>query len=288
MKKLIGITVNGIEEECRWNNLTPCPRHKIHKGQKRSSKTVSIIDVADDGIINNPMDVFDFELEPVGPSRALYHLEVKGIRTGKYILCKNNEGCNYSKHITDKEYRQLQFNLDDSVGLTDLKKIVELPTFAQVAEVFVAYKAYNSVLKNSSYDNRNVVLPEGLTETIAALCLGGKRIKKMSGDIMLDDGSIGEVKGSSSVGPNSFGPNEWFDRLIYVKYDLDNTFEVYDLNLNRSDIDNIEVKKGQTFKEQAAAGRRPRFSIDKKIVHKENLEPNFRVIFDGNQFKVMP
>lgn len=285
MGKIIGLTVNGIEEVCRWNNATPCPRHKIHSRSKTRVKKYDIV-LNDDDFNVDPMDVFNVNSNV--PERVKYHLEVKGANTGKYVPCNEIELCVDSEHIEERAYRKLQFDLDERVPGKDLKHMIVPPTLVQIAEDFVAYRDYSRQIKSRSYYNRNVVLPEGLTEGIAAYCFGGKLLRGMSGDIMLPDGSIGEVKGSSSSGPNSFSPSEWFDRLIYVKYDLNDTFEVYDLNRTRADIEHIKVKKDQTFKEQADVGRRPRFIIQKEIVDKEGLQPTFRVVFDGRRFVVSP
>lgn len=75
--------------------------------------------------------------------------------------------------------------------------------------------------------------------------------------MLLSDGSINEVKGASSTGPNSFSPSEWFDNLFFVKYNLKTTFKIYKIDINRKDIEKVKVNKNETFLDQANAGRRP-------------------------------
>lgn len=57
-KNIIGITVNGIEEECRWSQPSPCPRHMIHKGNtaKPVKQNLPVFEEQD---TVNPMAVFD-------------------------------------------------------------------------------------------------------------------------------------------------------------------------------------------------------------------------------------
>ena len=51
-KQLIGVTSNGIQETCRWTKSTPCPRHRIHSGNKDSLKTFRIVDLNEDDNID--------------------------------------------------------------------------------------------------------------------------------------------------------------------------------------------------------------------------------------------
>lgn len=57
-KKFIGVTVNGIEEECKWDKPGVCPRHTIHKGQHINQSVIESLSLDDTDFIN-PMSVFD-------------------------------------------------------------------------------------------------------------------------------------------------------------------------------------------------------------------------------------
>ena len=67
-----------------------------------------------------------------------------------------------------------------------------------------------------------------------------------------------------------------FDFLIYDFYKegrWDYTFDVYLIPNN--DIYNMKVNKSQTFRDQQAEGRRPRFSIKKDIILKKGIRPGY-------------
>lgn len=57
-KKNIGVTVNGIEEECRWDKTGSCPRHIVHRGVITSASSQTV-DIPNEETISNVMTIFD-------------------------------------------------------------------------------------------------------------------------------------------------------------------------------------------------------------------------------------
>ena len=58
-KAIIGVTVNGIEEECKWDKPRACPRHAIHKGQPVLRVNFHHPDFVEPAEQHNPMAIFD-------------------------------------------------------------------------------------------------------------------------------------------------------------------------------------------------------------------------------------
>lgn len=148
-----------------------------------------------------------------------------------------------------------------------------------ILKYFEAYKAYYDFTSKSN--DRKPNFPEGLSERIAVYALNkvyynkysrADKSKKEVGDVIDIYGNQIEVKASIlEEDCSSFGPQEYFDNLIFIKIDIDKKhIEVYDCHINSFQIRNIKVTKtGTTFGEQADNGRRPRFCISKKIPNKE-------------------
>ncbi|URM53174.1 Bsp6I family type II restriction endonuclease [Mycoplasma sp. SG1] len=82
-----------------------------------------------------------------------------------------------------------------------------------------------------------------------------------------------QIKGASSKNDlTSFGPSSIFDKLIfcYIQQDTD---EMFVFLIDKDQVINILVNKHETFKQQQLQKRRPRFSLYKSIVIKNNLNP---------------
>lgn len=58
-KTVVGITVNGIEEECKWDKPGVCPRHAIHKKQPVLRTNLHHPDFVEPSEQHDPMAVFD-------------------------------------------------------------------------------------------------------------------------------------------------------------------------------------------------------------------------------------
>lgn len=66
------------------------------------------------------------------------------------------------------------------------------------------------------------------------------------------------------------------DKLYYTDFApngfVDGNVDFYEINDNIYDLV-LNEKKGETFADQQAQGRRPRFSIKSKIINANNLKP---------------
>lgn len=144
-----------------------------------------------------------------------------------------------------------------------------------------AYWPWNKALSEVPWSQRGANIPESLTEAIVCMCVGGKLIRNGVGDILFAKSRIGEVKATSKTEGDltSFSPSEIFDNLYFVMADPKTThiYSVYDLKMDRSDVEKIRVSSTQTFRDQATARRRPRFSIIEKVINAQKLEPTWVV-----------
>lgn len=215
---------------------------------------------------------------------TFYHLSTNKQNSIEYTICDFlPDQCSFAtleEHISDREYFKLVLEGVSSVPSNVINLYRDGLSLEDAQEYYRAWKIFDA--KAVKFKDRRPNLPGYLTESIVALCYGAKLIRKGSGDLILPDRSIGEAKGSSSPGPSSFGPKEWFDNLYYCKYlrDTNGTFLVYDLKRNRNDLNKIQVGKGLTFEDQSNAGRRARFSIDIEIIIPENIRPEFQIMLN--------
>jgi len=144
-----------------------------------------------------------------------------------------------------------------------------------------AYWNYREIATTIPWANRAPNMPSELTEAIVCLCTGAELINEGHGDVLLPQGMIGEVKGTSSYEDDlsSFSPSSEFERLFFVhmdpiSYDI---YHVYDLGLDRSSIASVKVNNSETFADHSQGNRRPRFSIIDKIIRPRNLKPTWKV-----------
>ncbi len=154
-------------------------------------------------------------------------------------------------------------------------------SWSKVKVLHNAYWQWDSALRATPWSRRGANIPEALTEAIVCLCTQSELIISGSGDILLPSGSIGEVKASSkSTGDlSSFSPSETWDSLFFViaKPNDQHDYHVYDTGMDREQIGKIKVSRTETFDQQAASGRRPRFSVIEKVLIANLLEPKWKV-----------
>lgn len=142
-------------------------------------------------------------------------------------------------------------------------------------------KEFNQELKERNFDRnlRSINIPDFISEPIACHFLNLNWKNKEAGDCVSDSGIIHEVKSTSMpIGKSdltSFSPSEYFGNLVFLQFDtiLDKVY-IYDLKMSRDDVEKIYVNKSETFKEQADAGRRPRFSVIETIIKTNNVPPH--------------
>lgn len=135
---------------------------------------------------------------------------------------------------------------------------------------------------------RSCNLPEDISENIAKFAIF-KRYKKLptwncNGDLELYDKKL-EVKGFTSLGPNSFGPGSAFHRLYFVDaIDIhSNFFKVYEIALNSDSREFLDIKinKKETFGDICKKNQRGKLRGSFYTIFKPQLEEHCRLIFSG-------
>ena len=153
--------------------------------------------------------------------------------------------------------------------------------WASASSLHEAYWNYRTITSSVPWSKRAPNMPSELTEAIVCLCTKAELIDEGHGDILLPNGEIGEVKGTSSYEDDlsSFSPSSEFDKLFFVHMDSlsHNIYHVYDLNLARKDLSGIRVNRNSTFADHAIGNRRPRFSVIDQIIKPRNLKPSWKV-----------
>lgn len=151
-----------------------------------------------------------------------------------------------------------------------------------VIDTYFHWKTLDSEIKTLS-GTRGINFPSELSEYMACYALGLKVNKQGSEGDAVDDSDpdnplIIEIKGSSAdetSAPNSFSPSENFDELVFVRlekyYDM---LKIYRTGINSETLKDIQVSRTQTVEDQQKQGRRPRFSIQQKIIEAQGLEPD--------------
>jgi hypothetical protein len=153
----------------------------------------------------------------------------------------------------------------------------------QLQKLHFAYIAWDEALRSTSWSARGANLPEALSEAVTCIATGSKLIRGGHGDLQLPTGKIGEAKATSKAGKDlsSFSPTSEFDNLYFVQLLTEapnkHIYEVYDLKMNRKQIELVQVSKKQTFGDQARAGRRPRFSIYRTLIKPVAMRPSWTV-----------
>lgn len=161
-----------------------------------------------------------------------------------------------------------------------------------VIDIYFHWKQLDAEIRTLS-GTRGINFPSEISEYLTCYALGLKVNKEGSNGDAVDvtdpkHPKIVEIKGSSaeeSSAPSSFSPTEHFDELVFARLNKkDDTLMIYRLGINSQDLKEIKVSNKQTVEDQQKQGRRPRFSIQDKIVDKNNLKPD--VIFYIREKKI--
>ena len=151
----------------------------------------------------------------------------------------------------------------------------------ELKNIFKKWLDINSDLK--ALKGRNLNVPDVFSEALFCIVFDAVRTNDTKGahsyDCVIKSTGEGVQVKSASI-PNdctSFGPTSTWDLLYYVDfapngyvddkvsfYQIDSD-DIYSLILNQ--------KKNETFADQQAQGRRPRFSIQSRIIKEKNLKP---------------
>ncbi len=164
------------------------------------------------------------------------------------------------------------------------KKIKALLTIKEKSDrtllknLYSDWKKLNDRLKSIS--TRGINLPETISENAFALffpnCMRVVKLKgmKCSFDCLnVKTGSRIQIK-ATSIGKDliSFGPHSEWDELFFLDFSKgDGSFKAYKIEADW--IYKHQVNKTQTFEQQQAEKRRPRFSIIEQIIKPRGLKP---------------
>ena len=135
---------------------------------------------------------------------------------------------------------------------------------------------------------RNDNFPSDISENIVKFIIIIKDIYKVKwdincGDLCDNNGNKIEIKGFSSTDPISFGPKERWNQLYIINcmdY-INKNFTIYKINYNNNDdkIQNLQISKKETFKNQIVNGRRPRICFNHLY---EQLKDDIEIYWTGN------
>jgi len=147
-----------------------------------------------------------------------------------------------------------------------------------IKKLYFDWKNLNDRLKKIG--TRGINLPETISEN--AFCLffpncvrtvGLKKGKCSFDCINTKTGSRIQIKASSVASDlTSFGPRSEWDELFFLDFSKgDGSFKAY--LISPDEVYSRNMNKGQTFAEQQAQGRRPRFSIIDSIIIPQKRKP---------------
>lgn len=127
---------------------------------------------------------------------------------------------------------------------------------------------------------RGVNFPSELSEIFGCYALNYQWKKKGGGDAFDPiNNRIIEMKGSGSDKDDlsSFSPSERFDELIFLKVrKREDAIYIYKTGINSERLKEIPVNARETVADQQNAGKRPRFSVQDKIIRALNIEPSIK------------
>ena len=154
--------------------------------------------------------------------------------------------------------------------------------YLKLKEIFKKWQNINKDLKELG--GRNLNVPDVFSEALFCIFFDSVRTNNTahSYDCVSKKAGQGIQIKSASI-PNdctSFGPKSTWDEIYYVDFAPNGYVDgnvyfykikdsIYDIILNES--------KHETFAEQQQQGRRPRFSIQNKIIKPQNLKPVLKI-----------
>lgn len=179
--------------------------------------------------------------------------------------------------------------------MPEVNKLVKLPEGSFNANV-IEYTSQDRVTLAKIYNlwrqlsehliaqkGRAINIPEALSEGAFCLEMNCYRfIERLNGAVTSFDAydpvSHNRIQVKACAVTNdltSFGPNSVWDKIYFCDFyrdgNWDGTFDIY--LIPNEFIYNHKVNRNQTMKDQQEQGRRPRFSIKKEIIFKQNISP---------------
>ena len=173
--------------------------------------------------------------------------------------------------------KQIAVKLKDGTTVTGDE--FDMNDYQKLKNIFHKWININADLKKLG--GRNLNVPDVFSEALYCIFFDAVRTNRTAHSYDAVSKTTGEgiqIKSASiSKDCTSFGPTSKWDRLIYADfapngcvdgnvwfYEIKSN-DVYDLVLNE--------KKGETFSDQQAQGRRPRFSMKSRIINVQRVQP---------------
>lgn len=146
--------------------------------------------------------------------------------------------------------------------------------FDEIIDLYFMWKKLNSGIKKIY--SRGVNLPEALTEPICCYVNGFLLSLGEGSEDAYDPKTKKQVQIKATSNYNSdltsFGPRTHFDLLHFVRLEQPKDIMwLYDIPLKN--LYKIKMNANETFEDQQRQNRRPRFSIIKSYLEKENIRP---------------
>lgn len=156
------------------------------------------------------------------------------------------------------------------MALTEITK----ERFDKIRGLYFKWKDLNAFIKEDY--TRGVNLHEAITETVCCY-VNGYYLSTEEGSedaVIPETGDLVQVKGSSNWNSDlsSFGPTSEFNHLHFVRLNQSED-KMYLYYIPTNTLKNVMVNATETFEEQQRQGRRPRFSILKKYIIPNSIEP---------------
>lgn len=152
-------------------------------------------------------------------------------------------------------------------------RVITEKDFKDALKSYQLWKELDQRMRSSS--SRGVNFHEGISEVL--VCYVNSFYHSVglgSEDAITKDNKLVQIKATSNFDDDltSFGPRSKFDILHFARLDRQ-TDQLYLYDISIDFLENIKVNSTETFREQQEQRRRPRFSIIKKIIKPNNLEP---------------
>jgi hypothetical protein len=158
----------------------------------------------------------------------------------------------------------------------------DLEDYRKLQQIFSDWQNINKQLKYLG--GRNLNVPDVFSEALFCIFFNAIRTNGTahSYDCVSLDTSAGIQVKSCSIDNDctSFGPTSTWDELYFADFApngvVDGNVWFYKIDCDIYSIV-LNAKKGETFRDQQAQGRRPRFSIKSAIIKAQNLKPILKI-----------
>lgn len=174
--------------------------------------------------------------------------------------------------------RKIQMQLDNNVIVEG--DYFDDADYEKIKDIFKRWQGLNADL--ASLGGRAMNVPDVVSEALYCYFFDAARTNATAGAGSYDAINIKNHHGiqikSASIEDDctSFGPTSTWDELYFMDFapngSVDGKIDFYKIDVDVKDII-LNARKGETFADQQAQGRRPRFSIKQKIIKEYGLKP---------------